>query len=210
LDFRVTKRLSNRWMFNGSASYQIQKSYYGDSGIGDADNPTNVWALEGRPYSPYIGGSSGKINQYIYSRWLLKAQGLYQLPWDFNLAFTLSAREGNIIRSFVDLVDDTLPNPNGRSYTDVDLSLFGSERLDPLVNFSVRIEKVVRFGDNGRIYLMVDAFNPFNFSTMNRRYQRDLGSYNVATGIYSPNSTNYQANEILNPRLLRFGIRFQF
>lgn len=216
LDLRVTKRLSNRWMFNGSFSYQMQKAHYGGSGYDngetadDADNPTNVWALDGQPFSPYIGGSSGKISQYIYSRWMFKAQGLYQLPYDFNVAFTLSAREGNIIRSRVDLVDSTLPNPNSNSYEEVDLSLFGSERLNALVNMSLRLEKVIRFGENGRLYLMADVFNPFNFATMNRRYQRELGTYYVDTGLFSPNATNYEANEILNPRLVRFGIRFQF
>lgn len=206
-DFRATKRLSNRWMMNGSFSYQIQNAHYGSQGYAD---PTDIWALEGQPYSALIGGASGKISQYVFSRWLFKVQGLYQLPWDFDVSFTLSAREGSIIRNQVHMSDSTLPNPNGRGRNDVDLSLFGSERLDPLVNMSFRLQKVVRFSDNGRLYLMADIFNPFNFSTMNRRYQRDLGRYYANTGNFSSNSTNYLANEILNPRLLRLGIRFQF
>jgi len=60
-DLIFNKRLSNRWMVNGSFTFQNQKVHYGDEGYMSA---TNLWALDNRVYSPYQGGASGKINQY--------------------------------------------------------------------------------------------------------------------------------------------------
>ena len=78
----------------------------------------------------------------------------------------------------------------------------------------MRVEKVITLGDTGRIYLMADLFNVFNAKLENRRYQKGWGTVYrdaVTRAIsYTPSATAYELNEILNPRLLRLGIRFQF
>src|SRR5207237_4551893 len=40
------------------------------------------------------GGSGNKGNVYINSRWSGNLTGLYQLPWDFSLGGSLTARQG--------------------------------------------------------------------------------------------------------------------
>jgi hypothetical protein len=65
-------------------------------------------------------------------------------------------------------------------------------------------------GDLGTIYLMADVFNVLNLHTINRRYDSNLGSYDVVSDIFSPNVLNYAASEIFSPRIIRFGIRFNF
>jgi len=210
VDVIFNKRLSNKWMFNGSLTWQNQKQHSDPTGRW---SDTNIWATNDRVYAPYMGGASGKINQHTYSRWLIKAGGLYQLPYDFNVSFTFLAREGWIIQENVTYRDYLLPNSDSRQYGAY-LAAFGTERLNTFYRFDMRVEKVITLGDTGRIYLMADLFNVFNAKLENRRYQKGWGTvYRDALTraiSYTPNATAFTLNEVLNPRLLRLGIRFQF
>jgi hypothetical protein len=57
---------------------------------------------------------------------------------------------------------------------------------------------------------MADLFNVLNSATMLRRYEFHHGTYYVHDGSFSTTATDGIANEILNPRVLRLGVRFQF
>ena len=206
VDLVVNKRLSNKWMFQGSITWQDQKRYRADAKI---DNPTNNWALDGTVYAYNIGGASGKLSQPVFSRWMIKAQGLYQLPWDLNISFSFNAREGHLVDKYIDINDPNWVNPYNRS-TEVRLEKFGDRRLPTFWNLNMRLEKVLRIGDIGRIYLMADAFNVFNNNVMNRQRDIDFGTYYADTGYHSYYSRAGEPNEILNPRIFRFGVRFQF
>jgi len=208
-DLIFNKRLSNRWMLNGSFTFQNQKVHYGDEGYMSA---TNLWALDGRVYSPYQGGASGKISQYTYSPWMLKLAGLYQLPYGINASFNFQARDGWLIRERVTVYDYRIPNSRSRSHT-LYLKEFGNESLPVFYKLDLRLEKVLSVGDIGKIYVMVDMFNALNSTIENRRYQSDWGTVYIYTDnstSFSPSSTAGSLNEILNPRMLRFGVRFEF
>jgi hypothetical protein len=209
VDIIFNKRLSNKWMLNGSLTWQHQEAHYPAESVW---NDQNLWAMDGMAYAPLIGGASGKINQYTYSRWLVKAGGLYQLPYDFNVSFTFLAREGWPLQETISYVDYGLPNTRSRSYTSY-IHPFGEFRLNTFYRFDFRLEKVINLGDTGRIYLMADLFNVFNAKLENRRYQRTWGTiyrYADRSLSFTRSSTAYTLNEILNPRVLRLGVRFQF
>ena len=206
LNFRFQKRLSNRWMLNGSFTYQSQENFWGANYPLD---PTNQWATDGQPFAYSIGAASGKVSMPVFSRWMIKAQGLYQLPYDFNISFTFNAREGHIIIEEIGLVDYTSPNPISYSNT-MYTSTFGSNRLETFWNLNLRLEKILRIGDTGRIYLMVDAFNVFNNNILNRQRGVNPGTIYLNSGSFSRNSRSGEPNEVLNPRIFRFGVRFQF
>lgn len=205
MDIRFNKRLSNRWMLNGSFSLQKQTRHYGETLF----NPTNLWTLEGNVYAPSMGSSSGKINQYIYSNWMFKIQGLYQLPYDFNASFTFNARPGHINAQTIDINDPEWENSQNTA-VNIYTEEFGSTRLPNFWNLSLRVEKVLRMGDTGKIYLMIDGFNILNNNVMNRRQNRFIGDYYMDDGYFSRNKTYFEPNEVLNPRTIRFGVRFQF
>jgi len=210
VDFMFTKRLSHGWMLDGSVTLQNQVQHFGENGY---LNPTNNWALDGRPYSPYIGGASGKTSQYIFSRWMAKLAGLVQLPYGFNASMTFLARDGFVIPEYFNIVDYTAPNPRDRT-AQVFIEEFAKLRLPVYTNVNFRLEKVLTAGNYGKIYLMLDVFNLLNNDVINRRYEKFLGTYYVyedsALNYFVANPTNYMANEILNPRVFRLGIRFQY
>ncbi len=203
---RFNKRLSNNWMLNGSATYQVNKVHYGDEGY---LNPTSLWVLDDQIYAPEIGGSSGKVSTPQYQKWMFKLSGLYQLPLDFNISFTFNARQGNPVFHTMGIKDYDAPNSRSTSIG-VYLDQLEHLTLPNFMNLNLRLEKVIRAGDVGRIYIMADLFNVLNSSTMLRRYEKDHGTYYAHDGSFSSNATDFMANEILNPRVLRLGVRFQF
>ncbi len=210
LDVVLNKRLSHGWMLNAAFTWQKQSQHFGDAGFMD---PTNVWALDGRPQAAYLGSDSGKIDQYIFPRWMLKANALIRLPRGFDLSLTLNAREGWIIREYFQLVDYTLPSPKSRS-SYLDITPFGSERLPAVALLNMRLEKMVALGDKGKIYLMADLFNVLNSMVASRRYQKFAGTYYVypdsSRNNFVPYPNRFALNEVVNPRILRLGIRFAF
>ena len=211
IDLIFNKRLSNKWMLNGSFTLQTQAAHYGE---GSYLSPNNIWALDKRPDAPLVGGAAGKIDQYTWSRWLVKAGGLYQLPYGFNVSFQFNAREGWLIREYFTFRNMTLPNPVSRSF-DLDMTPFASDRMPMFYNLSLRLEKEIRAGDFGQIYLMADVFNALNSSMENRRYQKYHGTFtwygeDHPSNVWAPYPLYYQLNEILNPRVVRLGVRFQF
>ena len=208
MDLRLNKRLSNKWMFAGSFTLQTERQHWGDLGY---LNGTNKWAYDGRIYAPSMGGGSGKIGMRVFSHWLLKLSGLYQLPWDFNISFSFNARQGNVMEESMNIWFQNPPNTLYRSIT-VPLDLFGKLRLPTYWNLNLRLEKVVRAGDYGRIYVMVDLFNVFNQAHPNRRYDYYHGQYRIypTSTSFSANATDGRLNEILSPRVVRIGVRFDF
>ena len=207
VDFVATKRLSNKWMFSGSVTYQAQANQYDDNK--GYTNPTNIWTVDGQPFAEESGGASGKIDMFVYSRWMVKLSGLYQLPLDFNVSATFLAREGYIMDHGFTMVDERLPNTHDQD-TWVRTKLFGEDRMPTFAKLDLRLEKMIKVSDTMRIYLMADAFNLFNVATHLRRYTYDYGTYYAHNGNFSPNSTSGLLNEVLNPLIFRFGVRFQF
>jgi len=195
IDFILNKRLSKKWMLNGSITLQNQKRHYGDKGY---TNPTNLWALDGETYGTVMN-----------CRWMFKVGRLYQLPYDFNVAFNFRAREGWPLLEYFDIFDPSLPNPLSQKATLL-MKPFGSERIKMFTDLSFRLEKLLRIGDRGRFYIMVDGFNFLNSKTINSRYDRQHGDYNVVSGLFSPDANDFRASQILSPRMITFGVRFIF
>jgi hypothetical protein len=207
-NLRATKRLSNKWMAMGSFTWQDQRNYWSDTW---PLNPTNQWATDGKLYVYQLGGASGKMSMRTFSHWLLKLQGLYQLPYDFNISATFNARQGHIVDEYIDIQDNDAPNPADRQQ-DMLLRPRGENRLPTFWNLNLRLEKILRIGDFGKVYLMIDAFNVFNQNILNR--VRDIQDGRIYVHNTPPTMSTYsrsgEPNEVLNPRVFRFGVRFQF
>jgi len=216
LDFIFNKRLSNKWMMNASFTLQDQKTYWGT----DFFDPTNKWCSDGKTYGDWGGGASGKTSVLMYTKWMAKISGLYQLPWGFNVSGTFNAREGwKIPQYFYMNFDNTGLAPN---YT-ADHQAYIMKANDTakshptFYNITFRLEKRINIGA-GRLYLMADVFNLLNSNMPIRGYSDyDGQAYYTNDGAggleqYAYYSYAYddRLNEILNPRIMRLGVRFEF
>jgi len=216
VDLVLTKRLSNKWMLNGSVTYQMQRTYYGDDGYTD---PTNIWAYEGAIYGVSMGGGSGKVSRAMFSRWMFKMMGLYQLPWDLTVSGTVSAHEGSFFATTFGVQDRTLPNSRSYSNTLPTATYDNRSRLGDVWVINLKVEKMIRLGDVSRMYFSADLFNILNGETLLRKYDISYGTFryaggpNPATTTFhswtAPGATSGLPNEILNPMVMRLGMRFQ-
>ncbi len=190
-EFTVTKRLADKWMANASFSYGDTKVYY-DSDAAYTD-PTNISVLNGYSYAPQTSGS-GKASIFMNSKWAFKLTGLYQLPLDINISGYISMREG-----FAYPIRLRSPYRNfsaGRVYAQAEP--MGENHLPLLTMVDFRVEKTFRIQDFGRLGLIMDVFNLLNTNTT-------LGKNRDAW-----TSSFGQVTEIVNPRVFRLGVRFQF
>ena len=191
IEVQATKRLADKWMANISFTYGDTKQYY-DSDAAYTD-PTNIQYLDGYSYAPE-SASSGKSDVFYNSRWAFKLTGLYQLPWDINVSGYLSMREGFCYP----IILKTDNRAYDAGYANPYVEGMGENHLDNLMMVDARVEKVFTLPDIGRLSVMMDIFNLFNCNT-------ELGKNR-----YAYQSTFGNTLEIVNPRIVRFGVRFQF
>jgi hypothetical protein len=198
LEIQATKRMSNRWMGRIGFSTNSHREYFDDPAAAVQDpTPSTTWPnIDGGAYVTQTNGSGKSEIYLLLPRYQFTAGGAYQLPYRINLAGSLVAREGFGQPFFhtVESVDPGLPEKR------VLLADPNDNRLPGVFTLDLRAEKAfVLRGAN--LTLTLDMFNVMNSSTaLGRQYDT------TATG-----STGFfNTLEIMNPRLIRLGARFQF
>jgi hypothetical protein len=197
-----SRRLANRWSLRGHLTYSDW-----DWNIGDDykrfDDPTDV-VSDGLGFSDnddlYLeSGGTGKTNAYINSRWNFNVAGLYQIaperPWSFNVATSVTGREGFASPPFVRVGSD-----NGLGGRNVQLT----DRLDEyrtpdVFVLDARIDKDFEFSDF-TLNVGVDGFNLTNAHFV---LQRDRN-------VSAVQRTRNQTLEALSPRVFRLGATLRF
>jgi hypothetical protein len=191
IEVTANKRLSDKWMMNASFNYNDHRRYY-DSPAAYQD-PTNIDYWNGEMMA-YESGGSGKVKIWSNCRWQAKLNGMYQLPWGFNVSGFLTVREGFVVP--VRLDEGYHGDGTAKAYPLV--KAFGAQRLPTFWIMDFRVEKVLPVGDYGTVSIMADVFNLFNNNMILGREP----NINIAAG--------YQPLECVNPRVFRLGIRFRF
>ena len=163
-----------------------------------------------------FAATSGKIAQSAFSRWQVKVSALYQLPLDINVSGTLSAHEGSFVGESFSMQDPDLPNPRSYSNSMPTYAYDNRNRLSDIWEVNFKVEKIIRLGDTGRMYFSADIFNAFNSTPPLRQYDNAYGTFyfsgNPAATITSwaaPAATAGAYNELMNPLVVRVGMRFQ-
>ena len=197
-EMQAIKRLSNRWMGRLAFSTNSHREYFDDPSLAVQDpSQTTTWPnIEGGEYVTQTSGSGKSEIYLLLPKYQVAASGLYQLPKGFNIGASLVARQGYGQPYFatVESADPALPEKR------VLLVNPDDKRLPGMVSLDFRVEKTFVV-QASRLSLTLDVFNLTNASTtLGRQYDA------TATG-----STGFDRTlEIMNPRLVRLGVRFQF
>jgi hypothetical protein len=205
-ELAATKRLSNNWMGRFGFSTNSHKEYFDDiDAIGAAltsNDPTPYVSTVGASTNVDGGvvirtsGGSGKSAIYqVLPKYQFIFTGLYQAPYGINLAANMMTRQGfatPYYRSQVPTADPLAARKSVLLVTDLD-----SQRLPTVTSLDLRVGKEFAF-QRARFNVDLDVFNALNNATVLGR-QFDL---RVTT------ADNVQ--EIMNPRVLRLGVRFNF
>ena len=129
---------------------------------------------------------------------MAKLNFLYQLPWGINFSGFANAREGMGNTQWI-LADTPERGVKGWGWmTAVLVQEYGSNRLPNFYNVDFGLSKDFLLGRYGRLTVQVDAFNVFNFS-------HALGRMAALSRADHGEITN-----ILNPRVIRLGVRYRF
>jgi len=182
LEVVATKRLSHRWMMNASFSIQKNSDHYGERGYLD---PTNIKFWEG---ADNLGDP----------RWMAKINFLYQLPWGFNFSGFAHIRDGWVWRQYVQIYAPERGVKGLGGWVSLDVEKQGETRLPNFYNVDLSLSKDFVLGRYGRLTLQVDAFNVLNFD-------HDIWRENRLNSPYYD-----EIQEILNPRVIRLGVRYRF
>ena len=198
IELAATKRLSNRWMGRFGFSWNRHREYFDDPALSISD-PTPITADPqahgGLVTVPTAG--SGKSQIYLtLPAYQFTANGYYQGPWGINFGGNFVLREGYSQMFFSNDV-----GTNDPVYSSKDILVIpndvGKYRLPAVKSLDARVEKMFTF-DRTKLAFDVDVFNLLNSGTV-------LGR------IYDVSASNFNdVAEIMNPRIVRFGVRLQF
>jgi hypothetical protein len=194
------KRLSNHWLMNTSFAYNSTIVNFGSfpgsqpsiASAAISEDPTNRSQRDGYQYD-YLTAGSGVGNVYVNAKYLFKLSGMYQAPFGVNVSAFYNARQGYPQEISV----QTPSRVNGVAQVDVLLNPVGETRLPNYQNVDFHVERAVRVGTT-RFVPSLDVFNVGNFNTIQAIRSRQ----NAA------NANQIQA--ILAPRVVRFGIKFNW
>jgi hypothetical protein len=186
----LRRRLMDRWM--ASVSYAYNNAVDNWTSPRAYDDPTCVADLcpPKQQYAPESGGS-GIDNVFTNAKWLVKAMGMYTLPWwDIGVAGFYNLRQGYPFPRAI----RTPSRANRAGIADVLLAPMGEERLPNLYTLDFRVDKTFSVGTM-RVVPSMDIFNLTNVNTvLARRRLQNASNANRISGIVAP-------------RVIRFGVR---
>jgi hypothetical protein len=201
-ELSATKRLSNRWMARFGFSTNDHREYFdGPTAMGDPTPSSTVNLNTGAGPNRDGGlvirssGGSGKSGIFqVLPKYQFIATGLYQAPWGINVATNVVNRQGFAMQYHRTQVPTDDPLAARKTVLLIEA---GDTRLPAVTSLDFRLGKEFAF-NRARFNVDLDIFNLFNAATVLGR-QYDL---RVATAD--------NVLEIMNPRVLRLGVRFNF
>jgi hypothetical protein len=201
-EISATKRMADRWMMRLGWSTNDHREYL--KGPGAVEDPTPVFTttdaypnVDGGPVMVPSTGS-GKSSIYMaLPKYQFIANGAYQAKWGILLAGNYLLRQGfsapYFILSDTDGAGDAIaPEKNVLLVDDV-----GKNRLPTVHTFDARVSKNFIY-KRMNVNVDMDIFNLFNSATVLGR------DYDLSSDGFD------QVREIVNPRIIRFGVRLGF
>ncbi len=209
-ELTLTKRLSNKWMGRVAFSYNDWVENFSGTPVGgnvraDSGNPTRTEQdplVDGGQLAVLSGGS-GKASFYTSVKWQLFATALVQLPADFDLSGALFGRQGGPYPVSVRISGGRDGTLSALAVPQVDSNRYGS-----LWNLDLRLAKNIKFG-GAAVTLSAEAFNVFNNNLVLSRFRWASSSAFTST-IAGAIPGAGRIEEVISPRIVRFGARLSF
>jgi outer membrane receptor protein involved in Fe transport len=188
VEFAINRRFAGGWMVLTSFGYTwLDQFSQTSSGTGALDAISHAKAYNWRP-NQRLFGDEGKETSTL---WNYKAIGRYTLPWQIGFSGSWKVQSGRqwSRNTSVNVTNDTTQVIRMEPIT--------SNRAPTVSIFDLRFDKSFTFGKFGRLTGQVDVFNLANNGTV--------------TNFASTTGTNFQrVIGILDPRVVRFGVRYDF
>ena len=179
-EFAINRRMSGKWMMLTSFGYTW--------------STMNHAAGSGRSfvYRPFdmLFGDGGRETSTL---WNYKIIGRYLLPYQIGFSGSWKVQSGfNYART----ISVTMPVEGART---IRVQPIDSNRYPTVAILDFRLDRSLDFGKFGKVVPMLDVFN-----IMNSGVPTTVRTTNTATAPFN------DVTAILNPRVVRFGVRFNF
>jgi hypothetical protein len=189
VEFAINRRFAGRWMLLTSFGYTWLDQFHAavtNTGALDALSQAKVynWRENQRLY-----GDNGKETSTL---WNYKVIGRYTMPWQIGFSGSWKVQSG---RQYGRNAPVPFPGDGTQS---IRMEEVTANRAPTVSILDLRADKSFSFGKFGRLTGMVDMFNTLNNGT--------VVNFATTTGL-----ANYQrVLGILDPRIIRFGVRYEF
>jgi len=197
-ELSVVKRMSNRWQMQGS---YVWSKLDGDIWL-DYTNPNNLLDFVGRGATATGGSTTSPDQPHAF-----KLLGSYQAPWGVTVGANFQALSG-LPR------DRNLSVAFAQGTANIRVEPRGTYRADMLKLLSLRADKSFRIHGPARASVVVELHNALNssagqstFGTVTRNYANQT-AFDAARAAGS--SYFGRVEEIVAPRVLKLGFRFNF
>ena len=179
-EFALNRRFSGKWMLLTSFGYTW-------STMNHAAGSARSFVY--RPFDQLFG-EGGKETDTL---WNYKVVGRYVLPYEIGFSGSWKVQSGfNYART----ISVTMPVEGART---IRVQPIDSNRYPSVAILDLRLDKSLDMGKFGKIQPMLDVFN-----MMNSGVPTSIRTTNTATAPFN------DVTAILNPRVIRFGVRFSF
>jgi len=179
-EFALNRRFANKWMLLTSVGYTWSTMVHGAGG-----GRVSVY----RPFD-LMFGDNGKETSTV---WNYKIIGRYVLPFDVGFSGSWKVQSGfNYART----ISVTMPVEGAQT---IRVQPIDANRYPSVSILDLRLDKSFDLGKFGKVQPMLDVFNALNSG--------------VPTTVRTTNTATAPFNDvtaILNPRVIRFGFRFNF
>jgi hypothetical protein len=180
VEFAVNRRFSGKWMM--LASYGMTWSTMNHSQTGGRQ-------FTYRPFDQMWGDGGRETS----SLWNYKIVGRYVMPYDIGFSGSWKVQSGF---NFARTISVNMPVEGNRT---IRVEPIDSNRYPSVSILDLRWDKTVSFGKFGRVTPMLDVFN-----LLNSGVPTTVRTTNTAAAPFQ------EVTAILNPRVIRFGVRFGF
>lgn len=204
----MQKRMSEKWMMNGSLTISRARGFHAGSGLGPADDQDSSFfpaanAKFGEDPNDFINADGLLNGDRTY---IVKVQGSYQLPWDLKFSGNYSYLTGRpyAAQAEVPICSDELTTGclNQGTHKIFTEQRDGSRRTPNVSILDVRVEKAILFGKSANLTLSADIFNILNSGAF----------YDVATTLRQPGTEDIfgVGSVYVPPRRVMLGAKINF
>ena len=187
VEFAINRRFAGRWMLLGSFGYSWSTMLHENTGYQRLTNQAANTANQNYLPVRRLFGDNGIETS---TTWNYKVLGRYVLPYEIGLSGSWKVQSGeNYGRSLT----FTFPNDGSRTFR---VEPIDTRRYPTVAILDVRADKSFRFGRYGRLTGQFDVFNILNSG--------------VPTTVRLTTVAFHEVTAILNPRVVRVGVRYDF
>jgi hypothetical protein len=188
VEVSINRRFAGKWMLLGGAGYTRSKQ------IHDMTSASGVTAVAGNSRSFFYRPSQLRFGDDGYETstgFGYKLTGRYLLPMDFGVSGSLRVQSGG---QWGRVTSVAFP---GDGAQDIRMESVTANRAPNVSILDFRFDRTFRFGKAGKVVGQIDVFNVMNSGT--------ITVFRTLTG-----PTFKEVLGILDPRVVRFGLRFDF